>query len=190
MRNGFSFGFLQFGVLCSLHGITDLLKLDPQITFITVIVEEEHLFALLRKCPVNLYFHHAFEIRSDFSLPCLRVIPEELVALGRLVKIFDIVIEAKTVVETQMKRTADLPGELEERNPFRYGEDTVRVAPYLPFVVALDDPEDEDPFAGLCLAPVHRDLMIGVCCSPHDENVIRDTISGCLLFFAGEFPGR
>ena len=184
MRNGFSFGFLQFGVFFSLHGIPDLLKLDPQITFIPVIVEEEHLFALLRKCPVYLYLHNAFEIRPDFPLPRLRVITKKLVAFGGLVKIFDIVIEAKTVVETEMKCATDLPGELEEGNTFGYGEDTVRVAPDLPFVVALDDLECEDPFAGLCLALVHRDLMIGVCCSPHNENVIRDTISG-FFFFVG-----
>jgi hypothetical protein len=43
----------------------------------------------------------------------------------------------------------------------------------------------KDPFTGLRLAPVHGDLVIRVCCSPHDLMVMRDSISGCLFGCVG-----
>jgi hypothetical protein len=52
---------------------------------------------------------------------------------------------------------------------------------HLPLAVALDYLKKKDPFTGLSLAPVHRDLVIRVCFSPHDLMVIRDTISVCLF---------
>jgi len=85
------------------------------------------------------------------------------------------------MVETQVEYAADFTCELEEGYPFRYGENTIRVPPDLPLAVTLDDPEQEDPFPGLCLAPVHRDLMIRVRCTPHSQKIVRDSISGCLL---------
>jgi len=180
MRDGFSNRLLHRWVALSGFWITDLLQLDPEVTFVTVVEEEEHLFALLFKCPVHRDLYHAFEFRPYLPLPGLRVVPEEFIAFGGLVKVFDIVIEPERMVKAEVKGMADLAGEFEEGDLFRYGKDAVRVTPHLPLVVALDDLKMKDPFTGLRLAPVHGDLVIRVCCSPHDLMVIRETISGCL----------
>jgi hypothetical protein len=66
------------------------------------------------------------------------------------------------VVEPESEGTADLAGEFEERDPFRDGQDAVRVAPDLSFAVALDHPEYEDPFALFRFAPLHGDSGVRV----------------------------
>lgn len=181
MWDGFSNRLFHPGVLFSGFGIMDLLKLDPQVTFITIVEEKEHFLALLFKRPVHRDLYHAFEFRPDLSLLRLGIISKELVAFGGLVKVFEIVIEPEHVVEAEMKGMADLASEFEEGNSFRYGKNAVRVTSHFPLAVALDDLKKKDPFTGLRLAPVHRDLVIRVCCSPHDLMVIRDTISACLF---------
>jgi len=181
MRDGFSNRLLHPWVLLSGFGITDLLKLDPQVAFVTVVEEKEHLFARLFKRPVHRGLYHAFEFRPDLSLPGLGIIGKELIAFSGLVKVFEIVIESEHVVEAKVKCMADLAREFEEGDPFRYGKDAVRVPPHFPLAVALDNLKEKDPFTGLRFAPVHRDLVIRVCCSPHDLMVIRGTISGCLF---------
>ena len=55
------------------------------------------------------------------------------------------------MVEAQVKGPADLAGELEKGDPFRYGKDAVRVAPDISLAVALDHFKEKNPLAGLRL---------------------------------------